>query len=75
MAIEVKKREGENISLLLYRFNKKVQHSGIVKEVKRRRFQDRSLNKRHRRNAALYRKEKQEELAHVRKYGHRLERQ
>ena len=38
MAIDAKKKEGESATSLMYRFSKKVQRSGVVREVKKRRF-------------------------------------
>ncbi|MDI6734279.1 MAG: 30S ribosomal protein S21 [Patescibacteria group bacterium] len=70
MAIEIKKKEGENLNSYLYRFNKKVQQSGLVKEVRRRQFRNRSVNKNKRRLAALYRLDKKEEFGRLKKYGY-----
>ncbi|MDI6820706.1 MAG: 30S ribosomal protein S21 [Patescibacteria group bacterium] len=70
MAIEIKKKEGENLNSFLYRFNKKIQHSGLVKEVKRRQFKKRVVNKTKRRLAALYRLQKKEEFVANKKYGY-----
>lgn len=69
MAIEVKKRDGETPGSFLFRFNKKIQRSGLVKEMRKRQFTDRTANRRKRRLAALYRITKQEEIAKVKKYG------
>jgi len=70
MAIEVKKKEGENLNSFLYRFNKKIQQSGLVKEVRRHQFKKRALNKTKRRLAALYCLQKKEELSRLKKYGY-----
>jgi ribosomal protein S21 len=69
MAIEIKKKEGETVGSFLYRFNKRVQHSGLVKETRKRQFQARPSNRRKRREGALYRMKKQKELAQTRKRG------
>ena len=71
MAIEAKKREGEAANSLIYRFNRKVQQSGLVKETRKRTFTTRTANKTKRRGAALYRIEKRSEMAKVKKYGHK----
>jgi len=71
MSIEVKKGKNENTNTLLYRFTKKVQQSGVMKEVKKRRFSGRAVNKNKRKSMALYRVEKQEEIAKQKKYGYR----
>jgi ribosomal protein S21 len=67
--IEVRKKEGENVGSLLYRFSKKVRQSGILKEVKKRKFKDRPINRRKIRLAALYRIKKEQEIAELKKYG------
>lgn len=67
--IEAKKKEGESVGSFLFRFNKKVKHSGIMKEMRKRRFTSRAVNRNKRRSAALYRIGKKEELKRVRKYG------
>jgi len=67
--IEIKKKEGENIGSFLYRFNKKIQQSGVLKEVRKRRFTRRLENKRKRRLAAIYRVKKVEEMRYARKHG------
>ncbi|MBM3654688.1 MAG: 30S ribosomal protein S21 [Alphaproteobacteria bacterium] len=69
MAIKVKKREGESVNSLLYRFNKRVQQSGLVREVRRRQFEKRLPNRRKRRDSALYSREKQATIARERKLG------
>ena len=67
--LEIKRKEGENIGSMLYRFSKKVKQSGVLKEAKKRRFRHRAVNKRKLRLGALYRIGKQEELAELKKYG------
>lgn len=69
MAIEVKKREGETSSSMLYRFSKRVQHSGVVKEARKRQFTGRTPNRTKRRAAALYRISRQEEYQKTKKRG------
>ncbi|BCX15986.1 MAG: hypothetical protein KatS3mg098_215 [Candidatus Parcubacteria bacterium] len=67
--IEVKRKEGESISSFLYRFTKKIQRSGILKEAKKRRFWDRKPNKRARRESAIYRAQKKAEIEKLKKLG------
>ena len=62
MAIEIRKREGESIGSLLYRFSKKIQHSGVIKEAKKRRFSRRVPNRRKVRLSAIYRSGKTAEI-------------
>lgn len=69
MALEVKKREGETPASFLFRFNKRVQRSGLVKEIRKRQFKTRTPNKTKRRSAALYRGTKQRSITKERKYG------
>jgi ribosomal protein S21 len=69
MAMEIKKREGETPNSLIYRFNKRIQRSGLVKEVRKRQFTDRLPNKRKVRLSALYRIGKQENQDLARKVG------
>ncbi len=69
MAVEVRKRNSENIGSLLFRFNKKVRQSGLLKEVRKRRFKSRKINRRKVRQAALYSLNRKKELARTRKYG------
>lgn len=67
--VHVKKEEGESASSLVYRFNKKVQHSGVLREAKKRQFQNRSLNKNRRRASALRREEMRKESERAKKLG------
>jgi len=67
--LEVRKKEGESIASLLYRFSKKVQHSGVLKEAKKRRFSVRGVNRNKRRVLALKRENKKKETERQRKMG------
>lgn len=67
--LSIRKKEGETIGSLLYRFSKKVQHSGVLKEAKKRRFRSRPQNKNKRRLAAIYREVKRKEVANAKKLG------
>ncbi|MEK7110746.1 MAG: 30S ribosomal protein S21 [Patescibacteria group bacterium] len=67
--IEIKKKEGESASALMFRFSKKVRQSGLVTEVRRRRFKKRPENKNKRRLSALYRAGKKVETARLKKLG------
>lgn len=69
--MEVKRRKNENVGSFLYRFSKRVQQSGVLKEVRKRRSQARPKNKRKRRLSALYRMNKKEEISKLKKYGYR----
>ena len=65
----VKRRENETVSSLLYRFSKKVQQSGVLKEAKKRRFRARPQNKTKRKASALYRSLKRTERERLKKLG------
>jgi len=63
------KREGESIGSFLFRFNKKIKRSGVMKEVRKRRFRARPQNRNKRRSAALYRIEKKQVFEKEKKNG------
>lgn len=67
--IEVRKKERETPSSLIFRFMKRVKRSGVLKEAKRRRFQDRLISRRDRKLSALHRARKKEEFVRMRKMG------
>jgi len=71
MPMEVKRRKNENVGSFLYRFSKRIQQSGVLKEVKKRRAHTRPENKRKRRLSALYRQNKKAEISRLKKYGYR----
>ena len=65
--MEVKRRGGESISAFLYRFSKKVQRSGILREAKKRKFRGRAVSKTKRKASALHRELKKKEFEKERK--------
>ena len=67
--IEVKKKEHETPSALLFRFLKRVKRSGVLKEANKRRFTKRPTTKRGRRLSALHRDEKKREYEKARRMG------
>lgn len=69
MPISVKKRDGESASTLIYRFSRRVMQSGVLREVKKRRFHERPKNRNQRRKSALYRARKRAEIEKQRKLG------
>jgi len=69
MPIEVKKREGESPSALLFRFSKRVKRSGVLKEARRRRFKTRSVNRNKRRISAIHKAQKRKDLDRAKKLG------
>lgn len=69
MPVEIRKKEGESAGTLIYRFTKKVQQSGIVKEAKRRRFTHRYQSRIKRRLSAIHRAKKAKEVEKMKKLG------
>lgn len=69
MAIEVRKKENESPNSLIFRFLKKVQQSGVLREAKKRRFRSRSANDTKRRVSALHRVAKKKEVDRQKKLG------
>ncbi|PIU98382.1 30S ribosomal protein S21 [Candidatus Wolfebacteria bacterium CG03_land_8_20_14_0_80_40_12] len=67
--MEIKRREGEPISAFLYRFSKKIQQSGVLREVKKRRYKDRAVSRLKRRLSALHRERKRKEVQRAKKMG------
>lgn len=67
--MEIRKKEKESVASLLYRFNLKMKRSGILREVKKRRFYQRPTNRRRQRISALYRETKKKEMEKARKLG------
>jgi ribosomal protein S21 len=67
--IEVKKREGESPTALLFRFTRRVKRSGVLKEANKRRFTRRVVGRRARRLSAIYRSTKRQEVARQKKLG------
>ena len=69
MAIESRKREGESGSALLYNFTKKVKRSGILKEVRNRKFHKRTVTRIKRRASAIHREAKRVDVERQKKLG------
>lgn len=69
MAIEVRKREGESPNAILFNFTKKVKRSGILKEVRARKFHDRATSRIKRRASAIHRETKRAEVERQKKLG------
>jgi ribosomal protein S21 len=67
--METRKKEKESVAGLLYRFNLKMKQSGILREVKKRRFHQRPVNRRKKRISAIYREAKKKEMEKARKLG------
>ncbi|HVO28619.1 MAG TPA: 30S ribosomal protein S21 [Candidatus Paceibacterota bacterium] len=69
MAIEARKREGEPGNAILYNFTRKVKRSGILKEVRSRKFYARSVSRIKRRASAIHREAKKAEVDRMKKLG------
>lgn len=69
MAIEARKREGESPNSLLFSFTKKVKRSGILKEVRARKFHSRATSRIKRRLSAIHRDAKKAEVDRMKKLG------
>lgn len=69
MPVKVVKKEGESASAMMYRFSKKIQQGGVLKEAKKRRFSERVKNKNKRRTLALKRESKKAEIQYKKKWG------
>lgn len=67
--MEIKRKEKESVAGLLYRFSLKMKQSGILREVKKRRFRQRPINRRKKRISAVYREAKKKEMEKARKLG------
>jgi ribosomal protein S21 len=67
--MEIKKREGESPNSLIFRFTKKTQQSGVLKETRKRRFYKRSTSRIKRRASALHRRKKRQEFERAKKLG------
>ena len=69
MVLTVKKRDGESANTLVYRFGKRVQYSGILREARKRRFYKRAINRNRRRRSALHSAARKEEIKKAKKLG------
>jgi ribosomal protein S21 len=68
-SIEVKKKQGESASALLYNFTRKIKRSGVLKEARKRRFHNRPTSRLKRRRSAIHRDNKRKDMERARKLG------
>ena len=68
MGIEVKRKQGESASALMFNFSKRIKRSG-VKEARRRLFYARTVSRIKRKTSALHRNAKKKEIDRARKLG------
>lgn len=67
--MEVRRKEGENPNSLIFRFLKKIQQTGVLRESKKRRFRSRPINRLKRKLSALHREQKKVEYEKAKKLG------
>ncbi|OGI65889.1 hypothetical protein A3A95_00710 [Candidatus Nomurabacteria bacterium RIFCSPLOWO2_01_FULL_39_18] len=67
--IEVRKNPNENNTSILRRFSRKIQESGIIRKVKRARYNIRKESKLKQKKSALKRMTRRREIEHLRKLG------
>ncbi len=67
--MQVRRKENESSGSFIYRFTKKMQHSGVLIEARKRRFRTRPKSRIKLKAAALYREAKKKEVAQARKLG------
>ncbi len=68
-SVEVKRKQGESASALLYNFTKKIKRSGVLKEARKRRFYKRRVSRLKRKFSAIHRENKRKEIDAARKLG------
>ncbi|MDR3582668.1 MAG: 30S ribosomal protein S21 [Candidatus Pacebacteria bacterium] len=69
MAIEVRKKDGESGNSVLYSFTRKVKRSGILKEVRKRKYHTRTTSRIKRRSSAIHREQKKADIERQKKLG------
>ena len=67
--IYLSRKEGESTNALVYRFGKKVMRSGILREAKKGRYNNRKINRNKRRASALHRDQKRKEVEKAKRMG------
>ena len=67
--MQIKRKENESINSFLRRFSKRIYQSGILKEVKKKKFKRRKPSLRARKISALYKVKKQKEMSKAQKMG------
>ena len=65
----IKRKDGESIGSLLYRFTKGMQRSGILREAKKRKHHSRPVSRAKRKLSAIHRETKKKEMERMRKMG------
>ncbi|MBI1961046.1 MAG: 30S ribosomal protein S21 [Candidatus Liptonbacteria bacterium] len=66
---QIRRREGESAGSLVFRFTKKIQRAGVIKEAKKRRFHKRPKSRRARRISAVFSEVRKKEFLQKKKLG------
>ena len=69
MTLEVKKQERENSQSLIRRFSKRLQHSGLLKRARKKRFRAKIKSENMQQKAALRREELKQKYEQLKKMG------
>lgn len=69
MAIEVRKRDGDSPNAILFNFTKRIKRSGVMKEVRKRKFYARTTSRIKRRSSAIHRETKRKDVERLKKLG------
>ncbi len=69
MPIEVKRKQDEPLNSFLYRFNRAVKQSNVLKESRSSRFLVSKPNRNQRRKSAIYRAKMKQKISFVKKSG------
>lgn len=69
VVIQVTKNPNENNASILRRFSRKIQESGIVRNVKKNRYNQRQESKLKLKRSALKRMSRRKEIEHLKKLG------
>lgn len=67
--LQVKRKEGESAGAFLHRFTTKIKQSGILMEVKKRRYRIRPISKLKKKLSAINREKKRKEFEKAKKMG------
>ncbi len=67
--IQVKKKEKESAESLIRRFSRRVQQSGVLRQVRKRRFHQPEKSRTERRQEALYKVDIRKEINRLKKLG------
>lgn len=69
MAIEVRKRDGDSPNAILFNFTKRIKRSGVLREVRKRKYYARPESRIKRRTSAIHREGKHQDVERQKKLG------